>query len=170
MKADEKDVLSIQNNERMTSYVTLRITRFSPNNDQPPNSSHFSYFITPNKYYLKITVKYNSYDILVNSYHVNSKFREEEENFCQINFWKSQSFVVRKYFAFPSHRLNNIAMINDSYSQLSPCGHLAITAHLIIQAETKSQAKIDWRRLTKINSHYYGHELAVVSPRVSAIN
>ena len=44
LKADENDVLSIQNNERMTSYVTVRITRFSPNSDQPPNSSHFSVF------------------------------------------------------------------------------------------------------------------------------
>ena len=45
------------------------------------------------------------------------------------------------------------------YSQPSPCGHLAITDSPIIRAAAKSPAKINYRRLTEINSRYYGLSL-----------
>ena len=45
------------------------------------------------------------------------------------------------------------------YSQLSPCGHPAITDTPIIRTAAKSPAKINYRRLTKINSRYYGLSL-----------
>ena len=45
------------------------------------------------------------------------------------------------------------------YSQLSPCGHLAITDTSIIRTIAKSPAKIDYRHLTEINSCYYGLSL-----------
>ena len=41
------------------------------------------------------------------------------------------------------------------YSQLSPCGHLAIMDTQIIRTAAKSQAKIIYRRLKEINSRYY---------------
>ena len=47
----------------------------------------------------------------------------------------------------------------NAYSQLSPCGHLAITDTPIIWAAAKSPAKINYRRLTEINSRYYGISL-----------
>ena len=45
------------------------------------------------------------------------------------------------------------------YSQLSPCGHLAITDTPIIRTATKSPAKINYRRLTEINYGCYGPSL-----------
>ena len=45
------------------------------------------------------------------------------------------------------------------YSQLSPCGHPAITDTPIIRTADKFRAKINYRHLTKINSHYYGLSL-----------
>ena len=45
------------------------------------------------------------------------------------------------------------------YSQLSPCGHPAITDTPIIRTAAKSPAKINNRRLTEINSRYYGLSL-----------
>ena len=45
------------------------------------------------------------------------------------------------------------------YSQLSPCGHPAITDTPIKRTAAKSQAKINYRRLTEINSPYYGLSL-----------
>ena len=47
------------------------------------------------------------------------------------------------------------AKIKD-YSQLSPCGHPSITETPIIRTTAKSQAKINYRRLTEVNSRYYG--------------
>ena len=45
------------------------------------------------------------------------------------------------------------------YSQLSPCGHLAITNTPIKRTAAKSQEKPNYRRLTEINSSYYGLSL-----------
>ena len=45
------------------------------------------------------------------------------------------------------------------YSQLSPCGHPAITDTPIKRTAAKSPAKTNYRRLTEINSHYYGLSL-----------
>ena len=42
------------------------------------------------------------------------------------------------------------------YSQLRPCVHLAKTDILIIRTAAKSQAKVNHRCLTEINSRYYG--------------
>ena len=42
------------------------------------------------------------------------------------------------------------------YSQLPPCGHPTITDTWIIRTAAKSQAKINYRCLTEINSRYYG--------------
>ena len=41
------------------------------------------------------------------------------------------------------------------YSQLSPCGHLALTDTLIKRTATKSQEKPNYRRLTEIISRCY---------------
>ena len=43
-----------------------------------------------------------------------------------------------------------------SYSQLSPCGHPAITDTQIERIAPKSPAKTNYKRLTEINSPYYG--------------
>ena len=59
-----------------------------------------------------------------------------------------------------------------SYSQLSPCGHLAIMDTPITRIAAKYQAKINYRRSTEINSHYYGHSLMRTltrGPTVSSI-
>ena len=45
--------------------------------------------------------------------------------------------------------------IGDTYSQLSPCGHPAITDTPIIRTAAKSPAKTNYRCLTEINSRYY---------------
>ena len=45
------------------------------------------------------------------------------------------------------------------YTQLWSCGHLAITNTPIIRTAAKSSAKINYRRLTEINSRYYGLSL-----------
>ena len=45
------------------------------------------------------------------------------------------------------------------YSQLSPCGHPAITDTPIIRTADKFQAKINYRHLTEINTRYYGLSL-----------
>ena len=45
------------------------------------------------------------------------------------------------------------------YRQLSPCRHSAITDTPLIRAAAKSPAKINYRRLTGINSHFYGLSL-----------
>ena len=45
------------------------------------------------------------------------------------------------------------------YSQLSPCRHPNKTNSPIIQTSAKSQAKINYCRLTEINSRYYGLSL-----------
>ena len=41
------------------------------------------------------------------------------------------------------------------YSQLSPSGHAAIPEPLVKRTAAKSQAKINYRRWTEINSRYY---------------
>ena len=51
------------------------------------------------------------------------------------------------------------------YSQLSPCGHPAITDTPIIRTAAKSPAKTSCRRLTEINSRYYGLSLMRTPPR-----
>ena len=45
------------------------------------------------------------------------------------------------------------------YNQLRPWGHLVITDTPIIRTSAISQAKIIYRRLTEINSRYYGLSL-----------
>ena len=45
------------------------------------------------------------------------------------------------------------------FSLLSTCGHPAITDTPIIRTAAKSRAKINYRRLTEINSWYYGLSL-----------
>ena len=45
------------------------------------------------------------------------------------------------------------------YSQLSPCGHLAITDTPIKRTAAKSQEKTNYRRLIEINSCYHGLSL-----------
>ena len=49
--------------------------------------------------------------------------------------------------------------IGDTYSQLSPRGHPAITDTPIIRTAAKSPAKTNYRCLTEINSRYYGLSL-----------
>ena len=52
------------------------------------------------------------------------------------------------------------SVVSDfKYSQLSPCGYPAITDTLIIRTADKFRAKINYRRLTEINSRYYGLSL-----------
>ena len=46
--------------------------------------------------------------------------------------------------------------MNTMYSQLSPCGHFPITDTLIMRTAAESPAKINYSRLTEINSCYYG--------------
>ena len=46
-----------------------------------------------------------------------------------------------------------------NYSQLSPCGHPAIMNTPIKQTAAKSPAKTNYRRMTEINSRYYGLSL-----------
>ena len=48
---------------------------------------------------------------------------------------------------------------STNYSQLSPSGHLAITDTPIKRTAAKSQEKPNCRRLTEINSRYYGLSL-----------
>ena len=55
--------------------------------------------------------------------------------------------------------------IFSTYSQLSPCGHPAITNTTIIRTAAKSPAKTSCRRLTEINSRYYGLSLMRTPPR-----
>jgi len=49
--------------------------------------------------------------------------------------------------------------MDSRYSQLLPCGHLAITNTLIKWTAAKSPAKTNYRHLTEINSCYYGLSL-----------
>ena len=44
----------------------------------------------------------------------------------------------------------------SEYSKLPPCGHLAITDTPLLRTAAKSPAGETYRRLTEINSRYYG--------------
>ena len=52
-----------------------------------------------------------------------------------------------------------VSKFENDYSQLSPCGHLAITDTPIIRTLAKYRAKINNSSLTEINSRYYGLSL-----------
>ena len=52
-----------------------------------------------------------------------------------------------------------------NYSQLSPCGHLAITDTPKIQTAAKSPANLNYSRLTEINFCYYGLSLLTTLTR-----
>ena len=45
------------------------------------------------------------------------------------------------------------------YSQLSPCGHFAITDTPIIRTAAKFPVEINYKRLTEINACYFGLSL-----------
>ena len=71
---------------------------------------------------------------------------------------------------FATHSL--LSLYNCVYSEISPCGHPAITDTPIIQTAAKSPAKTNYRCLTEINSRHYGHSLMrkqLEVPTVSAI-
>ena len=67
----------------------------------------------------------------------------------------------------------HVPIYRSDYGVLSPCGHLAMTDTPIIRTAAKSPTKIEYRRLTKINSRYYRllllRTLTRGVPRVSAI-
>ena len=75
------------------------------------------------------------------------------------NVGKIRFTRMANYFLRPHQNLARVTNGNSRYSQLSPCGHLAITDTPIIRTAAKSQAKIKYRRLTEINSRYYGLSL-----------
>ena len=52
-----------------------------------------------------------------------------------------------------------VELNNTIYSELSRSGHLAIMDTPMMQAAAKFPAKIKYRRLTEINSRYYGLSL-----------
>ena len=65
---------------------------------------------------------------------------------------------------FATHSL--LSLYNCVYSEISPCGHPAITDTLRIQTAAKSPAKTNYRCLTEINSRHYGHSLMRKTTRV----
>ena len=62
-------------------------------------------------------------------------------------------------FTIPFPEMTILAVQVNNYSQLPPCGHLAITDTPLLQTAAKSPAKLSYRRLTEINSRYYGLSL-----------
>ena len=63
---------------------------------------------------------------------------------------------IRRLFTWHRGRAKRTEKREEKYSQLSPCGHLAITHIPIIRTPTKSPAKINFRRLTEIHSRDFG--------------
>ena len=55
--------------------------------------------------------------------------------------------------------VSKVRMMYYSVSDTGNCGHLTITDTPIIQIVAESLAKINYRCLTEINSHYYGLSL-----------
>ena len=90
-----------------------------------------------------------------------------------INMWKFLLVLCHCY------RVRNkiptlLSFIIDfcNTAELSPCGHLAIMDTPIKRIAARSQAKINYRRSTEINSSYYGHSLMRTptrGPTVSSI-
>ena len=66
---------------------------------------------------------------------------------------------IRRLFTWYRGRAKRTEKREEKYSQLPPCGYLPITHSPIIRTAAKSPAKINYRRLTKINSRYFGLSL-----------
>ena len=61
------------------------------------------------------------------------------------------------------------AVAASRYSQLSPCEHVVITHTSLLRTAAKSPAKINYGRLTEINSRYFGLSLLRTLARDPAI-
>ena len=65
---------------------------------------------------------------------------------------------INAKFMFKFALREKLGAMGISFSD-SPCGHLAITDTPIIRTAGKYPTKINYRRLTEINSRYYGLSL-----------
>ena len=66
-----------------------------------------------------------------------------------------RNIIDRPGSTYPETASSRFLRADAGYSQFSPCGHLAITDIPEIRTATKSPVKINYRRLTEINSRYY---------------
>ena len=87
--------------------------------------------------------------------------RTETSYRCRFHFAREITYTYRSAIDFvlsilcAGHKIFRTWL----YSQLSTCGHLAITDTPIIRTAAKSPAKINYRRLNEINFRYYGLSL-----------
>ena len=72
---------------------------------------------------------------------------------------RGEKSIDRSMSTCVSEEISRWCNFCGSYSQFSPCGHLAITDTPIKRTAAKSQEKPNYRRLTEINSRYYGLSL-----------
>ena len=84
----------------------------------------------------------------------NHKFSDVFDITCDIGEFRAHIFCPQKTQRL-SKKHHEADTLSSAYSQLSPCGHPAITDTPIIRTAAKSPAKINNRRLTEINSRYY---------------
>ena len=94
----------------------------------------------------------NNENLLAQIESLKKKIRELEVKIRISISWKAQTLIfgIQNCFFF---------FCPVAAGQLSPCGHLAITDTPILRTAAKSSAKINNRRLTEINSRYYGLSL-----------
>ena len=83
------------------------------------------------------------------------KNKVDEANFHL--WWDSKAEVWK--LTIVKKEGDRLVRVLNLYSQLSPCGHPAITDTPIKRTVAKSPAKTNYRRLTEINSRYYGLSL-----------
>ena len=84
-------------------------------------------------------------------------FERKKQKYNIVYAQKYLSYSIHEFYRFLYYRWAKLSLAK--YSQLSPCGHLAITDTPIKRTAAKSQEKPNCRRLTEINSRYYGLSL-----------
>ena len=109
-------------------------------------------------YYSLLSLKMISFVLFPQASQSSMNFNISEWNLGNITLSTNQS---GKMFYVPvcERPVPVLFRFSSTYSQLSPCGHLALTDNPIIRTAAKSPAKTNYRRLTKINSRYYGLSL-----------
>ena len=103
------------------------------------------------------------------------------------SWWPFRGCVAGKRMVFVASVLNRVFILCESvlnrvynfvwvsqwvcpnYSQISPWGQLAITDTPIKRTAAKSPAKTNYRRLTEVDSHYYGLSLRRTLSRAPSV-
>ena len=111
--------------------------------------------IVQRKRHSDVTSQPNSTNSYTNSY-ANTPLGQSERTYY---IWVFPPKPSRRKIKIRAKLQQKESHFISFYSQLSPCAHLAITDTPIKRTAVKSQEKPNYRRLTEINSRYYGLSL-----------